>query len=121
MRVLRWVLFVPAALLARYLVGLCIGDSLTLVGASSFAAFTLLVFSYALQGAAFVAAGAATAPERQREIGWLLASALCVFAVVRIYRDDADEYVLSLAVILARPAGALLTAFLFHRKSGPGV
>jgi|HubBroStandDraft_6_1064221.scaffolds.fasta_scaffold79134_2 hypothetical protein len=116
MRVLRWFLFIPAALLARFLVGLCVNESLTREGSSDFAAFALLLLVYALQGVAFVLAGATTAPERQREIGWLLAIAICVFAVGRIYWDTADQYVLSLAVILARPVGALLTAFLLNRK-----
>ena len=83
-RVLRWILFVPAAVLARVLVGFCVSDSLTSEGASDFAAFALLLLVYALQGAAFVLAGSFTAPERQREIGWLLAGALCAVAVVRI-------------------------------------
>jgi non-ribosomal peptide synthetase component F len=120
-RVLRWILFVPAALLARALVGLCVGDPLTREASSDFAAFALLLLAYALQGAAFVLAGAITAPDRQREIGWLLAITLSVFAVVRIYWDDADQYVMSLAAIFARPVGALLTAFLLQRgrvKSG---
>lgn len=116
MRVLRWILFIPAALLAALLVGLCIGDSLIRAGASDFAVFALLMLAYAFQGTALVLAGAVTAPARQRKIAWLLAIALCVFAVVGIYRDNSDQYVLSLAIILARPAGGLLTAFLYHRN-----
>jgi predicted ABC-type sugar transport system permease subunit len=116
MRVLRWILFLPAALLARVVIGLCAGDFLTQAGSSDFAAFALLLLAYALQGVAFVLVGAITAPGRQREIAWLLAGALTVVAVIRVVQDNESEYVLSLAVILTRPAGAFLTAFMLHRS-----
>ena len=57
--------------------------------------------------------------DRQREIGWWLAAVLCVFALFSAYHDTFDQYILTLAVIVSKPAGALLAAFLFRRESRP--
>jgi hypothetical protein len=121
-RVVRWILFLPAAILAAFLVGLCITDSLVSAGASDFAAFALLLFSHALQGAVFVVVGSAIAPDRQREVGWWLAAALGVFAVGAAYQDQfaGGYYTLRLADIAANPAGGFWAAFLFRRKRHVG-
>jgi hypothetical protein len=116
-RVLRWIVFLPAAFLGALLLGVFVGDSLTGAAATDFAAFALLLFLYAVQGAAFVFAGAAVAPDRQREIGWWLAALLCAYALIAAFRDTYDQYILTLAVIVAKPAGGLLAAFLFRRPS----
>ena len=61
----------PTALIAAAAVGYIIGKPITklIEGASDLASFLALGTTYANQGAAFVLAGAATAPRRQRDMG----------------------------------------------------
>jgi hypothetical protein len=106
-------LFLPAAVLAAFLAGLCIGSALMSAAATDVAAFGLLLLCCGLQGAAFVLAGAATAPERQRMVAWWLATAFGIYAVVTAFEANYDEGVLHLSTVVANTAGGFLAAFLF--------
>lgn len=106
-------------MIAAAAVGYIIGKPITKLidRASDLASFLALGTTYAIQGAAFVLTGAAPAPRRQRDMGWLLATLLCLGTIGVVLQDTyaGPQRVLRIALLFVFPAAGLLATFLFRR------
>lgn len=112
-RSLRWLAFLPAAVLAMFLAG-ALAKLITYLAwsmnPSRLELFFQDAFQAGLQGAAFVFVGAAVAPNRQRAVAFtfaVIAALLTLFAVGKAV--DAAEW-RNLALILVSGGAAVLTA-----------